>query len=278
MFFCILVAADRHYWGKDPNSDAPAMATIEQCGTANEMPCQNLVEGSNSEALLIGDSHAQALSDAFRIAMQSAGITSYVFAKSGCQFIMKSSINLKQAKYLDFDRITSGDSISSTCFQHNEGIRKWVLLHPKAIIYISNRSSSFLPHGFSVSEYGQLLIKNAMSLKALTNQVVLVGPNPEFPRDTQYFSGNLTIWQKPYLPYEKLPRSEMRSEPFYDDKFFHSNLPRIGIKYISSIGIFCTSSECGRKDGKRWLYGAKGHLSIYGANKMVPLLIATAKR
>ena len=273
IFAGIVLAADSSYWGKDPNGVGPVMAIIEKCGKGEETACSNHVEGSVGEAILIGDSHAQALSMAFITAAQAVHFTSYVFAKSGCQYITQSSVDLKQARILGFNSKSIGDSVSSTCFQHNEAIRKWVYSHPDAVIFIANRSSSFIPQGISSSEYREILVKNAKGLKTATNQIVFIGPNPEFPDGTQYFSGNLTIWQKSYLPYEKLPRSKMRIQPFQDDQFFETNLPLIGIKFISSIGTFCTSEECDRKDGIHWLYGAKGHLSVDGANKFIQLLI-----
>jgi len=230
-------------------------------------------------AILIGDSTAQALSEAFTAAMEKRKITSYILTKPGCQFILRDSIDLQQATLLGVNQTqTRGDSVSNTCFQHNDAIRRWVNLRPNAHIYISNRSSSFVSTLNLNSLYRKTLLENAQSLKTPTNKVTLIGPNPDFPDEQKYFSGNLTIWQEPYLPYEKLERSKMRIEPFQDNAFFQFNAPLIGLKYIDLIGVFCTSVECDRKDGMNWLYGAKNHLSVYGAQKIEPLFIASVSQ
>lgn len=266
----IVFADSSSYWGKNPNGIGPIIANYECDGTIEKVPCSNYADGSIGEALLIGDSHAQALSIAFKVAMSAARFTSYILTKPGCQYITQDTVNLKIGKILGFNQRLAGDSESNTCFQHNEEIREWVFLHPNAIIFIANRSSSFLPTEITTSKYNNTLLENAKSLKTLTNQVVLIGPNPEFPDENYFFTGNLAIWQDPYLPYEKLSRSRMKKEPFQDDQFFLINSPLISVKYISSIGAFCTSLMCVRRDGARWLYVAKGHLSVDGANRFIP--------
>ncbi len=208
----IVYADGSSYWGRNPNGNGPLIANYECDGTL-EVPCSNYADGSIGEALLIGDSHAQALSIAFRVAMSAAHFTSYILTKPGCQYITQDIVNLKIGNILGFNQRSAGDSESNTCFQHNEEIREWVFLHPNAIIFIANRSSSFLPTEITTSEYNNTLLENAKSLKTLTNQVVLIGPNPEFPDKKLFFTRDLAIWQDPYLPYKKLSHSRMKKEP-----------------------------------------------------------------
>ena len=275
----IVIAADSRYWGKDPNGIGPKIASLQCDLIKTEVDCVNQALAPRGEALLIGDSHAQALSIAFKVAMSELNLTSYIHTKPGCQFITRESADSKVTKMLGFNKNLYGDDVSNTCFQHNEHVRKWVSSHSSAIVFISNRSSSFLPEGITASMYNEALLKSARSLITGRNRIVLIGPNPEFPDDGQFFTGNLAIWQNPYLPYESILRSKMKSQSFQDDNFFVTKTSSGTIQYMSSIDVFCTDRVCNRKDGARWLYAAKGHLSVDGANKFIPHLIdAITKR
>lgn len=101
----------------------------------------------------------------------------------------------------------------------------------------------------------------------------------KFSDSERFLTGDLAIWQNPYLPYESILLSRVKSQSLQDDNFVVTKTSSGTIQYICSIDSFCTYQVCDRKVGAKWLYAAKGHLSVDGANKFIPHLIdAITKR
>ncbi len=262
-------SAEKHYWGFDPNPTPPLYAsTIDHSCYLSLTPCAYPVSNSKGEALLIGDSHAASLFQTFVESTTTEGISSFVWQKSGCQFISREEISSKDASLLRYGIVRPGEKES--CFSHNESIIRWIRVHPKAFVFISQRSSSIRPAGMSEGDYRNVVYKNLIYLRTLSARLTVIGPNPEFPDATQFFQGGLLLWQKAYIPPRYFPTPLMIGEPARDNAYLSAHLASKGIGYIDSITPFCTSQVCSRWDQSKWLYVDHDHLSLYGAERLKP--------
>lgn len=267
LFASMRSGAEKHYWGHDPNPVPPVYATtIDYSCYLSLTPCAYPVSNPNGQALLIGDSHAASLFQTFAESMATEGVSSFVWQKSGCQFISREKISSKDASLLRLGLVHSGEKES--CFSHNESIVKWIKVHPKAFVFISQRSSSIRPAGMSEADYRNVVYRNLIYLRSLSARLTVIGPNPEFPDVTQFFQGGLLLWQKAYIPPRTFPTSSMVGEPARDDAFLSAHLPSEGIGYINSITPFCSLQVCTRWNQSKWLYVDHDHLSLYGAERL----------
>lgn len=263
--------ADNHYWGHDPNPIRPIYpSTIDYNCYGSVSPCVYPVSNPESEALLIGDSHAASLFQTFTESMALEGVSSFVWQKNGCQFVSNKYISSKNARLIRYGVKVPGEMQS--CFSHNESIVKWIEMHPKAMVFISQRSSSIRPIGMSEADYRNIVLTNLLYLKSISARLTVISPNPEFPDVSQFFSGGLLIWQETYIPPKYFAISSMIKEPIRDNAFYLAQLPSNGIDYIDSITPFCDLKVCVRWHSSKWLYGDHDHLSLYGAERLKPLI------
>jgi len=271
LFAGMRVGADKHYWGHDPNPVAPVYPSKMNYNCYLSMvPCSYPVMNPKGVALLIGDSHAASLFQAFTESMALTGISSYVWQKSGCQFITRKYISHKNASSIRYSKRDPGSKQS--CFEHNDSITGWLKTHPKAIVFISQRSTSIRPSKISEADYRNIVINNLLYLKRLSARLIVIGPNPEFPDASKFFKGGLVIWQKAYIPPKSFPTSSMIAEPVRDNSVYLSRLPSEGIGYIDSIVPFCNRKACTRWYQSVWLYTDHDHLSVYGAERLKPFV------
>ena len=271
LFALMRIGTDSHYWGHDPNPIRPVyLSTIDEGCYQSTTPCAYPVSNSKGEALLIGDSHAASLFQTFTESMALEGVSSFVWQKNGCQFISSQSISSKDADLIQYEITLPGEK--QTCFSHNESIVKWIEMHPKAMIFVSQRSSSIRPNAMSEDDYRNIVLTNLLYLKTLSARLTVIGPNPEFPDIAQFFTGGLLVWQKAYIPPKSFPSSSMIAQPVIDNEFYLTQLPSKGIGYVDSISPFCKLEVCTRWYSSKWLYTDHDHLSVYGAERLKPFI------
>jgi len=275
LFSAMWFAAKAGYWQDDlsrhsVSSNAGAWSIDTQCQPENSViPCRHLVNNAKGEALLIGDSHATAISQAFVDAMARKDYSSYIWTKSSCQPIRQMTMSPHQAKIIGYGAVSPKSSES--CFSRNEAIWNWVSSHPKAVIFVSLRSSSAFPQS-DLMAFRKLLIFNLLNLDKIAFKIVFVGPNPEFPEVPPRL-----VWEKPPPDPKSLPISRMVANPEWDNDYYSTELKNTKIDYIDVLQVFCSQDSCRRWDGSGWLYIDGSHLSLAGAEKLIPLLEASLK-
>ena len=269
LFAGMRFGAEKHYWGIDPNPTPPAYArTIDYACYTSLSPCYYPASNPKGEALLIGDSHAASLFQAFAESTALENVSSYVWQKNSCQFISRETISSNIANLIGYGRPEDKNS----CFGHNAAIVTWLRLHPNAFVFISQRSSRIRPSGIDEAEYRNIIVNNLVYLHSLSARLTVIGPNPEFPDETQFFQGGLLIWQKQYNPPKRFSTSSMYSEPEQDNSLYLTHLPSNGIGYIDTVSQFCNHAECTRWERPNWLYQDYQHLSVFGAERLKPLI------
>ncbi|MDP1712750.1 MAG: acyltransferase family protein [Candidatus Nanopelagicaceae bacterium] len=274
------VGSGNQYWGveKSPVAMIPAWELDPNCSRiTTSKPCQYPLANSEGEVLLIGDSHAGALSQSFVDAAHANGWSATTMALGACQFVLKSTVNGSEFSKIReiYSQVREGNEVS--CFDHTDAILKYLATHKITGVFVSNRSSSIQETVFSQSlpndDYVSMLVKNLAILKANVRHLIVLGPNPEFPDRDKFFGARL-VWQGLYSPPYRFALNAMLPMPFVDQKYYLTHLESLGIRYIDVISQFCDESTCKRNDGSGWLYADPDHLSVAGADRLKPMLQA----
>ncbi len=214
--------------------------------------CISPIDNPKGKYLLLGDSHAAALSQTFISVMNKHGMSAVVMSGRGCQ--------------------TYGTSASDLgCGEYRTGALEYLQANPGTQVLVVQRSSSIQ----SVEPYDDYLQKILIGLKEISkvaSRVTVLGPNPEFPvgNSQGYF---LDLFKKQ----GEFPKNKMISNSFQDNDFYQANLNLHGIKYVSTSNTFCKMESCVYKVDNRLLYWDEDHLSLDGAKYLSPLLVSLAK-
>ena len=277
IFTLIREGANNNYWGRDPNPIPPTYAVVDDPSCYLDIsPCSYLAKNPIGEALLIGDSHAAALFQTFATTLNSIGVSTFGMQKAGCQFILQENVSKEVAKALKYGVLSAG--YKETCFSHNKSIVQWIKSNPNTIVFISQRSSSIRPKSIDEENFQRIVLENLIYLKNISADLVVVGPNPEFPDPSRVFQGGLLIWDKPYIPPKSFPIAAMIGEPFRDNRHLTSNIFLHGIHFVDTIGPFCDETRCTRYQNSTWLFGDSEHLTHFGVSRLKQQILEQMKK
>jgi len=283
----LFIGSNGNFFGFDKNLKGPIdpgsldPACYSQLGT---YPCIYGDTSLNGKvALLIGDSHARHLTVGFIEAAKSADFTPVIWTQSGCQFILRETAKKNGWKKLQEAWGHRQQAENQSCFDHNQQIIDWVHTHPYVEVFVTQRSTSYVVKDFGVDSkiYLESLVGDIFKLKLRDNFVTAIGPNPEFPDLTKFFSANTLLWQKSYeaTAPKRMQISKMIPNPFDDDHFMRIKIAELNMQYISTINIFCnTENGCTRNKNGEWLYSNSDHLSIAGSKLITPAITKVLQR
>jgi peptidoglycan/LPS O-acetylase OafA/YrhL len=226
-------------------------------------PCFINHFNSANTALLIGDSHAGAISLAFVEASKKANLNSVVWTHAGCPILFKKLSNI---------------NISDTCIINNLKMKEWVFENQPDKIVISQflRDLRLDPKASTVDQQF-LELKNAiLHLQSVSKKIIIIENNPIFP-DGEDFMVPRPLVMPDYKAPKKFPRSEMQN--VYKNVSFEFSFwaQSNSIQTANFTDIFCDSEFCNRFSYPNWLYHDIDHLSVFGAEKTVPELVKLLK-
>jgi len=251
-FLLLYGGIKQQYWGLDRNISTPAFASFldTKCARDSESgpPCIYAKSKAEKTALLIGDSHAGALSQAFIDATKKSNWNAVVWVHSGCQIQFQKS---------------SMDSLTNSCININLQMKDWVIKNNPNLIIISQ---------FVRDTSNQNELRSSISeLKSLVPNILLIENNPIFP-DGKDFMVSRPIFMKPYIP----PKSYLKSLMDIKDSSASNELARWAsdnrLDTMNLEPLFCKFERCNRYSQKGWLYTDRDHLSVEGANLTIPQL------
>lgn len=258
LFLMIIVfGTHSHYWGFDKNPIQPPYAADldPNCHRDNVLgsPCIYMTDGSKGTVLLVGDSHAGHLSQAFVDAAHKSDLNAVVWVQSACPFIAVSN-------FLYSERF------GTACMTHNREIVDYVVANRPVQVYVSE--------GVSNLELLDPLVESVALLKRIGTHPVVIGQTPVFtdPR----FMNSGTLFQKPYSAPKKFAISDFASQRSVDMRLASVYKTR-SIDYVDVWSIFCQRSFCSRWGAKingkeGWLYRDESHLSPLGGELLLPAL------
>jgi hypothetical protein len=213
----------------------------------NTSPCVSDTKFSNS-ALLIGDSHAADLSDAFLFSAKLEHLNGEVWTLGDCP--------------ITFNSLST--QVSSQCLAQNREIYQFIKVNKPRIIVISE----YIKPNMTLEEF-----KNALELiKNIVPNVVYIENTPVF-RDDISFGANRPILRSIFqgnspgvVDLENMNLNAMKASNALAQ---YAALHKISI--IDFNSIFCSSKVCSRFQNGKWLFFDSNHLSTYGAALTIPL-------
>ena len=91
----------------------------------------------------------------------------------------------------------------------------------------------------------------------------------------------LSFFDKPYSPPLSVKLSSMDKKSLDANTYMTNWASENGISVLNPWNLFCDSNQCTRYENKKWLYYDLHHLTIYGADKLGPMItkavLATSK-
>ena len=241
-------------FGLDKNIPQPSYAGMLDPTCARDSllgpPCTYLKLGQRKTALLIGDSHAGHISQAFVDAASSQEYRAVVWTHSGCPILFTNS---------------GVRGISKNCIEVNLQMKKWVELNSPNVIIVSE----FIKSQYSLSDLKAALL----ALKSLSSNLLVIENSPVFP-DERDFMVARPIIMAPYEPPKSFPESEMQIKDVAASKKISEWASMHGIDTMNIDSLFCESKLCSRYSGGEWLYRDSDHLSVVGGQLTTPQLKA----
>ena len=259
--FVLLFALDRFsiyelsHFNKEMNISGNPWDLDNKCVrmTNNGPPCEYFTSNSPKKVLLIGDSHAAQYSESLVNAANLSSMGAVIWTQAGCpvQFVKEKS-----------------EQFPISCLEMNLEKKKWI---------IENRPEAIIVSYYMGPSYDQkLLLQALVEIRPYTSQILLIENNPIFP-DGDKFNQQLPIIMKHY----KAPRSFFLGEMDTSSRASANNLYKLvksyGIKTLNVDSKFCDFISCNRWLQGNWLYGDENHLSVFGANLIVPELVSFLK-
>lgn len=251
---CILLilqfANENRYFGLNRNPDPPDAAWSQDpfCDRNNSpIPCSYGNSSYKREILLIGDSTAGALRESIIKIGETYNSQVNIWSRGGCNFII----------------IPTGQMSKTDCEIHNSEVLKWIQLNSPWVTIISN----------SVGNKAQLLpaLEAAQDLQKLTN-LIYVGQTPIFP-DSENYQVRKSLLSEVYVPPERFPVGKMDKGSIEIAKEMETYSNENNLPYINLLSVFCPDNVCFRKLNKNWLYFDSSHLSLQGADYLVPQFV-----
>jgi len=260
------LANSRHFWGVNGHhAPLPLAWNIDgACKTMNHeafVPCW-YGEPQGPVALLVGDSHAAALSQSFVEIARDAGLRAGVLTRSFCPVIDEAILN-------EAGRARLAVFVDEGCRRHNRAIFE-ALQSQVDVLVVTSRSSA--GYGYLLGPGGDEFFRSVTeaSLQRLRGRVgdlVIVGPVAEFP-DVNF--GQALLQTKAVRP---LAISALPRQPFEEDCRWREFAAAENARYISAIGAVCDGSHCSYRD-----YLDMTHLNLNGARLLEPDLRAALVR
>lgn len=204
------------------------------CGSFNGTVKQNF--------LLIGDSHAAALSEVFINEVSRRGGNPVVMYGRGCPITL-TDIEMDLGK-------------PTPCQEYMKAVMRIITEH-KLVLFIAQRSSEAeWPSTNTTKE----LINGIKKLNESTLRTVVISPNPEFTKGMS--QGNLSSLLSVN---GASPRKSLPMAAFNDLALLNSAFKNSEITVIDSIDLFCSNESCSFKQSGKYLFWDSNHLSRDGA-------------
>ncbi len=221
----------------------PSLVGTINCEKGDDLGYCGSFDGSvKPNFLLIGDSHAAALSEVFRKEVSRRGGNPVVMYGRGCPITLTD--------------IEEGRSEPSPCQEYMKAVIR-IITEQKLVLFIAQRSSEAeWPSTNATKE----LINGIRKLNESTLRTIVISPNPEFSKGMS--QGNLSslLSVNGTSPRENLPLAA-----FDDLALLNSAFKDSDITVIDSIDLFCTNENCSFKRSGKYLFWDSNHLSRDGA-------------
>ncbi len=211
-----------------------------QRGDNNFKPCV-YGEFNGSRAILVGDSHAAALSEVFIRYFSGKKIQSIVATGSACTLT-------KNSKALNY---------RPSCIGYFENVSDYINRNQVKYIFISHYTLFYIKElGISHEEWIDGLNTFLDNISVKNAKVVIIGDNPDF----KYVPGRL-LWVKSWEIGDSLVQQRIIEQDSVNDLLLNDSRT---IKVVEIANALC-SIKCPVYYNQNWLYTDNNHLSVKGS-------------
>ena len=217
-------------------------------------PCVYVSPSSTGKKLmLIGNSFAGHFAETTKILSRKLGYDAIIWVDLNCNIDLLKPNNIRD----------------DSCVSQNEILQQYITSTNPDIIIVSE----FIKNKSDLKR----LKKVSLTLVSPGRKLILIENIPIFP-DSSVFMRYRPILSQIIEPEHKMdfkktfPVNQMElSFKLLSDQLATWG-SKNGINVVRSWDIFCNDQECTRYDNGVWLYSDYNHLSLDGANKLLPLL------
>jgi len=246
------LAVENKYWTLDKNIVQPIFPGNLDSYCVNEAensrPCIYRKSNKFKTMVLVGDSHASHFSEAFKSVAIKTEWNLVIWTKNGCQ--VKFSESARDASSID-------------CINSFLNLKKWIITNKPDIVVVSE----YIRSDTNINE-----LQNALSIiKSYVPQLLLIENNPIFPGNDRFLEARPLI-MPPANPKKFFLKSEMISVDEATSNEIGAWARDNEIDTMEIQSLFCNSTGCTRFLDGNWLYRDPSHLSIAGANLIIPKL------
>jgi hypothetical protein len=228
----------------------------KQCDALSLQLCKYTSPNSTGKALLIGDSHAGAISQVFINSALNNNYSAETFMWRGCPVISKNNeknIISRDRGLLEllFVRVTPPEY----CSQNVARAEKIIESGKYDYIFLTNNCAYC-----TISE----LEANANTAKDFSKfalKVVIVGQTPVFNKSVRFGpSAFMSFSTKNPVSVTHIPITASRQDRFYKEYLNDSN-----VGYVPTYPLYCNLNQCITSLNNQYLYLDNNHLSLEGS-------------
>ncbi len=268
----LLISSDtanaRGFWGYNNLNSQPKFAGDVDAKCDRTMvidePCTYGTFKNSLTLNLIGDSHAAALSSALVKVGEQLNFNVKIWSFKGCKYVDPEFLSESEREmYLEQ---------SGSCSRRDSAFRNYISTHPYDVVLGAWRSQDCRSNeylGLCGIPFLDLQLNSFLKLNAAGNRVVIFTPVPEF-KDLEFFAPR-SILQSEYVASYSALKEHMVRQPFVDEMYMRENSN--GLALVSTQEKLCGNELCLRNKDDKWLYRDTNHLSIDGANILIPEII-----
>lgn len=222
-------------------------------------PClYNNPSSEGKKLMLIGNSFAGHYAETIKILSRELGYDAIIWSDLNCNIDLPGPNNTHD----DF------------CVRQNQILQKYITNRNPDVIVLSE----FIKNKIDLER----LKKVSLTLVSPGRKIILIENNPIFPDSSVFMRYrpilSQIIWQEHKMDFEKkFPVDQMElSFKLLSDQLVTWG-SKNGITVVRIWDSFCNEQECTRYNDGVWLYSDYNHLSLDGANKLLPLLSQSIK-
>jgi hypothetical protein len=217
-------------------------------------PCVYGNSKTGKSILLIGDSHAAAVSRAVIELGKNNDMKTFVTTFQGCGFVLNR--NKFNPKY-DYP------FLKQSCLDHNLSIIDFISRKSPTVIILVQHSSSIMVqpnNSQSRFQYNDMVLNSLLEIKKLNKNIILVGSGPEYIDQNSWVQKIFGVRNNIY---SKIP---------FENNVYWKKATLNVFYYLDTLKIFCPQNVCSNKSDKGWLFQDRNHLSELGASLLIPEL------
>lgn len=255
----VRIGTINYFWLSEP----PVLQGTLDCNIKGKFgECVYDTLSDNKKILLVGDSHAAAISQSFTRVARGLGLNPVIMSGRGCPIFSVDS------NYLANNNIYQSPK---NCQEFNSNVLRFLDQNPRTSVVVMQRN----PLAIKTEVPQQVLdkVKNGLlQLSQKTDALVIMGFVPEFKRS----QSQGTVWSL-LKENESVPKFYMEDFENNSHEYLLNNISFDDVFFFDISKVLCDQHQCKFKHNDQYLYWDENHLSLAGAAYIENFMIFAIK-